>query len=241
MNALYNGYINYCSGIISYNHYYIDTNGNFNGIDNTNYDGRASSAMVFTEELGTILIGGYVYATSTYLATVNQLNTTNVSIPPLNIARCDHSARYYEGHVYVVGGDNGHSLASIEVLNLQNLEWQQFNELQRGWLYGNIQIQNNLMFVFGYSYKGGYNNNDIEIYDLNKQESVYYQNVFDYYNYYPASFINSNQLVVFGGDGRSSSKFERAPIDQVASFQTIQTSNLPSEVYNNSFSLIGWD
>ena len=57
------------------------------------------------------------------------------ALPPMPTARCDHGSIHHQGHLYIIGGRIslfGPSLDSVEMLNLESLQWSTLRRLPRG-------------------------------------------------------------------------------------------------------------
>merc|ERR1711879_286029 len=158
-------------------------------------------------------------------------------LPSIPTARKNAMSSYYKNLIWLVGGyeEVAGFTDSILTLNLRQqpeaLEWQELKHLQHVVEAGNIQFQNNIMMVFGYYY-GLKSSKQMELYDIDLQQSLFYHDAFNTENDKPASFLQYNTLVVFGGYKRPKidQMEETAPTSSLQGFEIVQDPNLPVEI-----------
>merc|ERR1712226_25747 len=189
------------------------------------FQGRTMGAMVYTKELGTLIISGQS-SSGTTDSVINVTPPANfesaIAIPNLNIARKYHMARYYNGVVYVVGGTK-----TIEIMSTTSgsLSWIELAPMATSWSNGAIQLVDSTLFVVGND------NKNIEVYDVDSQTTTAsYSSAFSSSNANPGSFIVNGTLTVFGGFYRQSTSgnsFQsEAPITDVSSFTNVFSTQL---------------
>ena len=121
--------------------------------------------------------------------------------------------------------------------------WVQLEKLKDGVVYGGIQFNENLMYVFGQ--KSGYNTyRQLEAYNLKTETSELYEFAFSENKISVGSFITDSKLSIFGG-GSSLILQESADLDRVWQFQevnsTISVKTLGSYIQFCQFSRINKD
>ena len=151
----------------------------------------AHSALVYRENIGTLMIGGldyYIQGESDDLIEQTKSNrrveqiyrpktwNRELSFPKTKHARFNHKAQVYKNSIYVTGGQNYnlfYVVSEIEVLNLEdldNLRWKVLGSLTEPRHMHNIQIFGNIIYNFG-GYNESGTSETIESFDIQRKNS----------------------------------------------------------------------
>ena len=199
--------------------------------------------LVYSDEFGTILIGGYhkyQWTSSVVNILSNNENGDTVKLPSLNTGRGKSSTVYQNSKIYVVGGFNSNvfngaegTLRTIEVLDLGDLnnKWIEIGRLREPRRGHNFVIFEDSIYAFC-----GYNGTDYRVTSMEKfglidGKSTIADDLMSY-RYQPVSFLTSkDSLFIFGGeDSKKDNILETGDLEMKTPF-TVAITSFSSEFY----------
>ena len=167
--------------------------------------------------------------------------------PPMNIARHSSTAVCYNNHIIVVGGDDGHSISSAEVLDVIARKWHIAESLPIPWIsLKSTWIENTLYLMGGWSHTTG-PTKAVQKIDLNKlikntvsEKAIpnLWQAIPDAPLKYSAPLSVGSSLLAFGGRDDFDNPSSSIHLYQSETCKWIKVGDLPSARYNCTCSIL---
>lgn len=230
---------------------FLKLDGTWSSMDPNTFDGRWGAGVVYTPEIGTIMIGGSFSDNIPMSSTIQlyaphswETNQEMTAFPDLNYARIRLTTNYYQGKIYAAGGgqfryEEGvynylETMENVDSItgpsDVAGLSWKIIQSLSTPAQAGNMQFIGNNMYWFGYTgsyWTGGdVTSNFVEVYDISSQNTVEVDDpAFQVYNYMPASYNNGTYITVIGGFAKSNgvNLTEGAYVNDIGDWSQVDT------------------